>query len=126
MEIQEAWIRRTDCPDGVESGWVVVSYDDRGSTVRAVTTRAEAFDELERADRAAVGGFEGFARPADFPSPTSWVLVWRGDDFYDVHVRAFATRAEAMLALAALHEADPSNPQAAQRAAELRRFAVES
>jgi hypothetical protein len=121
--MQEAWIRRIEFPTGAERSWVVVSYrEDAEVSVRAFASRAEATDAMAHDDRA----FEAFLRPVDCPHPTGWVLMWRGDDFWDVHLRAFASRSRAMFELADLLDVEASDSQAAQDAAKLRLLATES
>jgi hypothetical protein len=121
--MREAWIRHIQCPTGAGRSWVVVSYREGGEvSVRAFATRARAMDAMSHDDSA----FEAFLRPIERPSPTGWVLMWRGDDFLDVHIRAFASRSRAMFELADLLDADASDPEAAQDAAKLRLLATES
>lgn len=124
---QEGWFARLDCPTAGVRGWIVVVYRRGGPALTPCASRRDALEELARADDATLdGGFESFAYPVDFHGPDTWIIVWSEGEVLDQRARGFATRTEAMLALAAVYDADRSDPEAARRAAELRRFAAEA
>jgi hypothetical protein len=120
--MRTAFLASFECPGCPDQAWVVVAIDenDHEPRVRSFATYGEATAALSEAT--CTWACEAFARAVACPGKTGDLLFWLGDDFDDVGVRAFPTRAEAERALADFVAADRAELEAAADPAECRRL----